>query len=117
MHREKKARVDIWYVLERLDDIKTQKDLDEFKAELREVRDEALKDTPFQTTVDHYEKDLSGIARQVEEFDVHTAIKNVKADYIKRAMDASKGSPTRAARLLGLKNHQTLRNWLKGTLK
>jgi hypothetical protein len=31
------GRVDIWYVLERLEDVRTQTDLDEFMKELREV--------------------------------------------------------------------------------
>tara|TARA_R100001510_G_scaffold11956_1_gene9173 strand:+ start:171 stop:464 length:294 start_codon:yes stop_codon:yes gene_type:complete len=93
------GRVDIWYVVERLEGIKTQRDVDEFIAELRNVR------------VDFDEN----VAR-VPDYDVYSALDDVKRDYISRAM-ATAGSYTKAAKLLGLKNRQTLTNWVKGLEK
>ena len=93
------GRVDIWYVVERLEGIKTQRDVDEFITELRNVR------------VDYDEN----VAR-VPDFDVYSALDDVKRDYISRAM-ATAGSYTKVAKLLGLKNRQTLTNWVKGLEK
>lgn len=93
------GRVDIWYVVERLEGIKTQRDVDEFIEELRNVR------------VD-YDKNVARVA----DYDVYSALDDVKRDYISRAM-ATAGSYTKAAKLLGLKNRQTLTNWVKGLEK
>lgn len=91
------GRVSIWYVLERLEDVRTQTDLDEFMQELREV-------------VIAYEKSIGNVT---EDFDIHAALKNVKVDYIERALRKSGNNYTRAAEILGMSNRQTLKNWAK----
>ena len=91
------GRVDIWYVLERLEDVRTQTDLDDFMKELREV-------------VIDYEKSIGNIS---EDFDIHAALKDVKVDYIERALRKSGNNYTRAAEILGMSNRQTLKNWAK----
>jgi transcriptional regulator with PAS, ATPase and Fis domain len=91
------GRVDIWYVLERLEDVRTQTDLDEFMQELRNV-------------VIDYEKSIGNIT---EDFDIHAALKDVKVDYIERALRKSGNNYTRAAEILGMSNRQTLKNWAK----
>ena len=91
------GRVSIWYVLERLEDVRTQTDLDEFMQELREV-------------VIDYEKSIGNIT---EDFDIHAALKDVKVDYIERALRKSGNNYTRAAEILGMSNRQTLKNWVK----
>ena len=91
------GRVSIWYVLERLEDVRTQTDLDEFMKELREV-------------VIDYEKSIGNIS---EDFDIHAALKDVKVDYIERALRKSGNNYTRAAEILGMSNRQTLKNWAK----
>lgn len=91
------GRVDIWYVLERLEDVRTQTDLDEFMQELRNV-------------VIAYEKSIGNIT---EDFDIHAALKDVKVDYIERALRKSGNNYTRAAEILGMSNRQTLKNWAK----
>jgi len=91
------GRVDIWYVLERLEDVRTQTDLDEFMQELRNV-------------VIDYEKSIGNVS---EDFDIHAALKDVKIDYIERALRKSGNNYTRAAEILGMSNRQTLKNWAK----
>ena len=91
------GRVSIWYVLERLEDVRTQTDLDEFMQELRNV-------------VIAYEKSIGNIT---EDFDIHAALKDVKVDYIERALRKSGNNYTRAAEILGMSNRQTLKNWAK----
>lgn len=91
------GRVSIWYVLERLEDVRTQTDLDEFMKELREV-------------VIDYEKSIGNVT---EDFDIHAALKDVKIDYIERALRKSGNNYTRAAEILGMSNRQTLKNWAK----
>jgi transcriptional regulator with PAS, ATPase and Fis domain len=91
------GRVDIWYVLERLEDVRTQTDLDEFMQELRNV-------------VIAYEKSIGNVT---EDFDIHAALKDVKVDYIERALRKSGNNYTRAAEILGMSNRQTLKNWAK----
>ena len=91
------GRVDIWYVLERLEDVRTQTDLDEFMQELRNV-------------VISYEKSIGNVT---EDFDIHSALKDVKVDYIARALSKSGNNYTRAAEILGMSNRQTLKNWAK----
>jgi len=91
------GRVAIWYVLERLEDVRTQTDLDDFMKELREV-------------VIDYEKSIGNIT---EDFDIHAALKDVKVDYIERALRKSGNNYTRAAEILGMSNRQTLKNWVK----
>ena len=46
-----------------------------------------------------------------EDFDVQTAINEVKRDYVLRALSRTK-NVSEAAKLLGLKNYQTLQNWM-----
>ena len=91
------GRVDIWYVLERLEDVRTQTDLDEFMQELRNI-------------VIDYEKSIGNVT---EDFDIHAALKDVKVDYIERALRKSGNNYTRAAEILGMRNRQTLKNWAK----
>lgn len=91
------GRVNIWYVLERLEDVRTQKDLDEFMQELRKA---AIS----------YEE---SVGRLEEDFDVFEAIKDVKYDYIVRALHKTGDNYTRAAELLGIPNRQTLKNWME----
>lgn len=91
------GRVDIWYVLERLEDVRTQTDLDKFMQELRNV-------------VIDYEKSIGNVT---EDFDIHAALKDVKVDYIERALRKSGNNYTRAAEILGMSNRQTLKNWAK----
>lgn len=91
------GRVDIWYVLERLEDVRTQTDLDEFMQELRNI-------------VIDYEKSIGNVT---EDFDIHAALKDVKVDYIERALRKSGNNYTRAAEILGMSNRQTLKNWAK----
>ena len=91
------GRVSIWYVLERLEDVRTQTDLDEFMQELRNV-------------VIAYEKSIGNVT---EDFDIHAALKDVKVDYIERALRKSGNNYTRAAEILGMSNRQTLKNWAK----
>lgn len=94
------GRVDIRYVVDRLHDIKTQTDLNEFIDELENVR------------VAYDEQ----VAR-MPDFDVYAALDDVKRDYINRALDAADGKFTKAADLLGLKNHQTFKNWYEKVMK
>ena len=91
------GRVDIWYVLERLEDVRTQTDLDEFMQELRNI-------------VIDYEKSIGNVT---EDFDIHAALKDVKVDYIERGLRKSGNNYTRAAEILGMSNRQTLKNWAK----
>jgi len=46
-----------------------------------------------------------------EDFDVQTAIDNIKRDYVERALTRSRNVSS-AAKLLGLQNYQTLQNWM-----
>ena len=95
------GRVAIWYVLERLEDVRTQSDLDEFMQELRKV-------------VVDYEKSVGNVT---EDFDIHAALKDVKQDYIARALSKTGNNYTRAAEILGISNRQTLKNWMKDLVK
>jgi DNA-binding NtrC family response regulator len=46
-------------------------------------------------------------------FDLEALVDEVKAHYIRLALDKCGGKKTAAARLLGLSSHQTLGNWMK----
>lgn len=46
-------------------------------------------------------------------FDIQEIIGKVSASYIRRALEYSGQNKTRAAQLLGLKNYQTLKNWME----
>ena len=47
-----------------------------------------------------------------EDFDIKQAIEDVKRSYIERALK-KENNLTSAAKLLNLKNYQTLQNWMK----
>lgn len=47
-----------------------------------------------------------------EGFDLRKVLDEVEVHYLKRAMSEAQGNRTKAARLLGLRNYQTLSNWL-----
>ena len=92
------------YILERLGDIKTETDLNEFKDEIKHnlgVNEQWRKDNPAH---------LDLLAK--EDFDVLRAIRTTKEKYVRRALDKSDNIGS-AAKLLGLKNYQTLQNWMK----
>ena len=78
------------YLLDRLEGITTQSDLED-------LRDEFQGFLPL----DQYE----------EHWDVHSAINDVKRDYISRAIAKSKNLQ-QASNLLGLKSYQVLLNWM-----
>lgn len=48
-----------------------------------------------------------------QDFDLEAVLDEVKAHYIRLALDKCGGKKTAAAQLLGLSNHQTLGNWMK----
>ena len=92
------------YTLERLNDIKNETDLNKFKDEIKNdlsVNEQWRKDNP--AYLDFLAKD---------DFDVMRAIRTTKEKYIRRALDKSDNIGS-AAKLLGLKNYQTLQNWMK----
>ena len=78
------------YLIDRLDDVRTQTDLEDFRGELKGY-----------LPLDQFE----------ESYDVHAAIDDVKRDYVKRAIVKSKNL-NNAANLLGLKSYQVLQNWM-----
>ena len=45
--------------------------------------------------------------------DINEIIDKTKRYYVEKALDATAGQKGKAAKLLGLTNHQTLSNWLK----
>jgi transcriptional regulator with PAS, ATPase and Fis domain len=45
--------------------------------------------------------------------DINGLISDVVVHYIARAMEESGGSKSKAAEMLGLKNYQTLTNWME----
>ena len=48
-----------------------------------------------------------------EAFDISEVIQEVSVHYIKRALAEVNGSKTKASELLGIKNYQTLNNWIE----
>jgi len=88
------------YTLERLGEIRTQTDLDDFKDEVRhnlEVNREGV-------LINHNPNNS-------DDFDVYAAIDVVRRDYVERALARTSGI-VEASNLLGIKNHQTLKNWM-----
>jgi len=81
------------YLLDRLDEVRTQSDLENIKDEVEGF-----------LPLDRFEEDKG--------FDVMTAIDEVKRGYVSRAVSKA---PTlyEAADLLGLKSYQVLVNWMK----
>lgn len=45
--------------------------------------------------------------------DLEEILKEVARHYLGRAMEASRGNKTQAAKLVGFSSYQTLNNWLK----
>jgi transcriptional regulator with PAS, ATPase and Fis domain len=45
--------------------------------------------------------------------EIQSLIGTVAEHYLRRAMDAAHGNKTKAAKMLGLANYQTLSNWLE----
>ena len=95
------------YMVDRLNGIRTESDLmgviDELQHNIR-VNDD-WRDANPNISDEH-------AAIDPDDFDVQGAIDNVKRNYIERAMTRSK-NVTEAAKLLGLKNYQTLQNWME----
>tara|TARA_B110000977_G_scaffold196368_1_gene276592 strand:- start:231 stop:518 length:288 start_codon:yes stop_codon:yes gene_type:complete len=81
------------YLLDRLGDVKTQSDLEDVKCEIETF-----------LPLDRFE--------QSQDFDVNSAIFNVKRDYVERALVKS-DTLYEASELLGLKSYQVLVNWMK----
>lgn len=94
------------YVRDRLNSIVTESDMLRFIDEI---------DQDLQINEDWRQANPVTLPEQVsvdpEDFDVQTAIDNIKRDYVERALTRSK-NVTEAAKLLGLKNYQTLQNWM-----
>ena len=81
------------YLLDRLGDVKTQSDLEDVKYEIEGF-----------LPLDRFE--------ETQDFDVNSAIFNVKRDYVERALVKS-DTLYEASELLGLKSYQVLVNWMK----
>ena len=94
------------YTLERLGDIKTQTDLDEFKDEIRND----LEVNSQWRSVNDYNPNISEVI-EPDDFDVYRAIDDVKRNYIERALTRSKNIGE-ASKMLGVRNYQTLQNWI-----
>ncbi len=74
------------------------------------ISDEDIRQSLFQMP----EKDAGIAARDVSQgIDIQDLIGEFVSDYIRRALDCSGQNKTRAAQLLGLKNYQTLNNWME----
>jgi len=81
------------YLLDRLDGVKTQSDLENIKDEVEGF-----------LPLDRFEES--------QDFDVTSAIFNMKRDYVERALIKTE-TLYEAADLLGLKSYQVLVNWMK----
>jgi len=81
------------YLLDRLDEVRTQSDLNRFKDEIESF-----------LPLDQFEDEKG--------FDISVAIDDVKRDYIERAL-VKTSTLYEAADLLGLKSYQVLVNWMK----
>lgn len=66
-------------------------------------------------TVDAVKKDESSpvVPEFVAGFDIQQYIDGIKENIVKAALDKTAGNKSKAAKLLGLANHQTLANWMK----
>lgn len=94
------------YVVDRLNGIVTETDLLSFIDEVRhniEVNEDWRRSNPPSLP--------EQVSVNPEDFDVLTAVDNIKRDYVERALAKSKNVSS-AAKLLGLKNYQTLQNWI-----
>ena len=81
------------YLLDRLGEVKTQPDLENLKDEVEGF-----------LPLDRFEDS--------QDFDVTSAISNMKRDYVERALIKT-DTLYEAADLLGLKSYQVLVNWMK----
>ena len=95
------------YTLERLNEIKTQIDLDDFRDEIRYN----LEVNSQWRSVNHYNPNIS-VVDDPDDFDVYRAIDDVKRNYIERALTRSRNIGE-ASKLLGVRNYQTLQNWME----
>ncbi len=60
------------------------------------------------------EREVGVLGRDISQgIDINQIISEVSAHYIERALTESGGSKSKAAGLLGLKNYQTLNNWME----
>ncbi|KZY60178.1 AAA family ATPase [Oleiphilus sp. HI0071] len=60
------------------------------------------------------EKELNVLGRDVSQgIDIQEIMGDVAVEYIRQALEVSSQNKTRAAQLLGLKNYQTLNNWME----
>lgn len=57
-------------------------------------------------------KNISSASNKKDDFDVLQAVKATKERYVRRALGKSKNVSS-ASTLLGLKNYQTLQNWMR----
>ena len=95
------------YVRDRLNGIVTESDLLSFIDEI---------DHGLQVNEDWRQANPPTLTEQVsvdpDDFDVTAAIDRIKVDYVERALSRSK-NVSEASKLLGLKNYQTLQNWME----
>ena len=94
--------VDKKYILRKLDVIKTETDLNNLKDELNSFPPKG--------------GDAPCVIPEQDDFDIYGAIDEVKRSYIRRALDQTENY-AEASKLLGLKNYQTLMNWIKRLAK
>jgi len=75
---------------------------------------ESISDVDIQAASFQAPKKTSGILDQdvSQGIDIQEIIANISSHYIRQALEEGKGSKTKAAELLGLKNYQTLNNWM-----
>ena len=60
------------------------------------------------------EREVGVLGRDISQgIDINEIISEVSAHYIERALTESGGSKSKAADLLGMKNYQTLNNWME----
>lgn len=60
------------------------------------------------------EDDTGSQLRDISQgIDIKEVIADISREYIQRALEFTAGNKTRAAQLLGLKNYQTLKNWME----
>lgn len=90
------------YLLNRLDEVRTQSDLNIVKDEIESF-----------LPLDQFEDEKGfDVSEDEKGFDVSVAIEDVKRDYIERAL-VKTSTLYEAADLLGLKSYQVLVNWMK----
>lgn len=76
------------------------------------IREEDVKRAIFNYKVNiHVEEDIMNM-RLGRNFKISELLDKITSHYLARAMAEAQGNKSKAARLLGLKNYQTLSNWL-----